>query len=99
MWGHGFRETGQTKGFLAGCFYRVLRDWSIVANAWKQPLLRANTFPVAPQDLQQHWREHHETIFATFALLDTNNHPRAVDRGGLQPDGFRNAQARRVAGS
>ena len=96
--GFGFRETGQPMRLLAGCFYGVLRDWPIIVNAREQALLRANGDPVAAQDLQQHGREHHVPILATFALLDANNHPGAVDRGNLQTDGFRNAQACRVAG-
>ena len=98
MWGDGFGETRQTMCFLAGCFYGILRDWPIVVNAREQPLLRANGHPVAAQDLQQHGRQHHVPIFAAFALLDANNHPGAIDSGGLQADGFRNAQACRVAG-
>ena len=35
--------------------------------------------------------------FAAFTLLDVNNHPGTVDGGGLQANGFRNAQACRVA--
>ena len=30
-----FGETGRTMRLLAGCFYRVLRDRSIVTNAWE----------------------------------------------------------------
>jgi hypothetical protein len=98
MRGDRFGETGQTMCFLAGCFYGVLRDRPIIVNAWKQPLLRANGDPVAAQDLQQHGRQHHVPIFATFTLLDANNHTGTIDGGGLQPDGLRNAQACRVAG-
>src|SRR6059058_1976739 len=66
MWGDGFRETGEPMGLLAGCFYGVLRDWPIIVNAREQPLLRTNGDPVAAQDLQQHGRQHHVSIFATF---------------------------------
>jgi hypothetical protein len=98
MWGDGFRETGQPMRLLAGCFYGVLRDWPIIVNAREQPLLRANGDPVAAQDLQQHGRQQHVSIFATFTLLDANNHTGTIDGGGIQPDGLRNAQACRVAG-
>src|SRR6266702_4189825 len=98
MWGDGFRETGQPMRLLASCFYGVLRDWPIIVNAREQPLLRANGDPVAAQDLQQHGRQHHVPIFATFTLLDANNHTGTIDGGGLQPDGLRDAQACRVAG-
>ncbi len=87
MCGDGFRETGQPMRLLAGCFYGVLRDWPIIVNAREQPLLRANGDPVAAQDLQQHGRRHHVLIFATFTLLDANNHTGTIDGGGLQPDG------------
>jgi len=93
MWGDGLRETGQPMRLLAGCFYGILRDWPIILRAREQPLLRANRDPVAAQDLQQHGRQHHVPIFATFTLLDANNHTGTVDGGGLQPDGLRNAQA------
>src|SRR5262245_44946735 len=49
------------------------------------------------QDLEQHRRKHHVAIFTTFTLFDTNDHPSAVDGGGLQANSFRNAQAYRVA--
>ena len=52
MRGDGFRESGQTMCFLAGCFDGVLRDRPIVTNAWEQPFFRANGSPVAAQDLQ-----------------------------------------------
>jgi hypothetical protein len=84
----GFGETRQTKGFLAGRLYGVLRDRLIVTNAWKQPLFRTNGSPVAAQDLQQLGREHHVPILAAFALLDPNNHPCAIDGGGPQMDSF-----------
>src|ERR1700737_2923845 len=79
MWGDGFRETGQTMRLLAGCFYGVLRDWPIIVNAWEQPLLRANGDPVAAQDLQQHGRQHHVPILATFTLVCTENLIRVDD--------------------
>src|SRR6266851_3700896 len=69
MWDDGFREAGQPMRLLAGCFYGVLRDWPIIVNAREQPLLRANGDPVAAQDLQQHGRQHHVPIFATFTRL------------------------------
>src|SRR5260370_15177660 len=93
MWGDGFRETGQPMRLLAGCFYGVLRDWPIIVNAREQPLLLANGDPVAAQDLQEHGRQHHVPIFATFTLLDANNHPGTIDAGALMPDGLPNAPA------
>jgi hypothetical protein len=44
------------------------------------------------------WATASRTIFATFTLLDANNHTGTIDGGGLQPDGLRDAQACRVAG-
>jgi hypothetical protein len=84
MWRDWFGETGQTKGFLAGLLYGALRDRPIVANTGKQPLLRANGSPVAAQDLQQLGREHDISILAALAMLDTNNHPGAVDGGAFR---------------
>ena len=98
MRGNGFRETRQTMCFLAGGFDGVLRDRPIVTNAWEEPFFRAKGSPVAAQDLQQLGREHHIPIFTAFAELHADNHPPAVNAGGLQADGFRNAQTCGVAG-
>ena len=50
------------------------------------------------QDLQQFGRQHHVAILLAFALIDADDHALAVDIGGLQANGFGDAQARRVAG-
>ena len=42
--------------------------------------------PPAAQDLQQSWGEHHVAILLALALLDANDHPLAVDVGGLQSE-------------
>ena len=83
-----FRETGQTMCFLAGCLYGVLRDRPVVMNAWEQPFLRPSGFPVVAQNLQQHGREHHISIFAALALHDANDHPGTVNSSRLQANSF-----------
>ena len=72
-------------------------DWLAGTVAWKQPLLRTGHFPVVAQYVQQPWREHHVTIFPTFARLYTNDHALTVNRGGLQPDRLGHTQPCRVA--
>lgn len=62
--------------------YGVLRDWPIIVNARERPLLRAKGDPIAAQDLRQHGRQQQVPIFATFTLLDANNHTGIIDGGG-----------------
>ena len=69
----------------------------IIATTREQPLFRTNSSPVVAQNLQQHGRKHHVPIFATFTLLNADDHPDTVDGGSLQADGFRNSQTCRVA--
>ncbi|MGB2886636.1 MAG: hypothetical protein WBC04_02965, partial [Candidatus Acidiferrales bacterium] len=54
--------------------------------------------PPVPQDLQQLRREHHVPVLLTFALLDTQDHSLAVDRGESESNGLGDAQAGCVAG-
>src|ERR1700739_1675067 len=63
----------------------------------KEPLFRTLNFPVAAQDLQL-VREHNVPIFLVLTLLNTAHHPSAIDVGGLEVNGLRDAQAGGIAG-
>ena len=52
---------------------------------------------ISAEDLQETGREHRVTILAALTVLDTDEHPLAVDVGRLEGDGFENAQAGAVA--
>lgn len=69
--------------------------WSI---AGKQPVLRAVQTPPGPEDLEPRRREHHVAILLALALLNSNDHPLAVNGRNRQVHRFRDAQAGGVAG-
>ena len=52
--------------------------------------------PIVPEHGQQFGRQHDIAIFAAFALVNPNDHALAIDRGGLEADGFGNPQTGRV---
>ena len=54
--------------------------------------------PVSAQNLQQPRREHHVAVLAALALVDTQHHAGAVDVGGPQRNGFRDAQTAGIDG-
>ena len=62
------------------------------------PRPRPGASPVVAEHLQQPGREHDVAVLAALALLNADHHAGAVDVGRAQADGFRDAQAGRVAG-
>ncbi len=64
--------------------------------AREQPPLRPLCLPVGTQQLEQRGRQHHVAVLAALALLDPNDHARAVDIGDLERDHLGGAQARAI---
>ena len=54
------------------------------------------TLPIVPEHIEQLGRQHDIAVFPAFALLNPDDHALAVDRGGLEADGFGNSQTGRV---
>src|SRR3954447_6053718 len=52
--------------------------------AWKQPQTGPRPPPISAKNAEQARRQHRITVSAAFAVLDMDQHPRAVDRGDLQ---------------
>src|SRR4051812_32801569 len=65
--------------------------------AWKQPQSGPRPPPVGAENVEQAWRQHRITVSAAFAVLDVDQHPRAVDRGDLQARNLADLQARRIS--
>src|ERR1035441_598280 len=74
-------------GFLASPAYRERADVLAGDVTGEEPVARFVHSPPSAQDLKQSWRQHYVTIFFAFALVDTNDHPLAIDVGGLQKIG------------
>src|SRR3954453_13995561 len=64
--------------------------------AWKQPQSGPRPPPISAKNAQQARRQHRITVSAAFAVLDVDQHPRAVDRGDLQARNPRAPRARRI---
>ena len=84
MRGDRFAETRLLKRLPASDLDGARRNRLPGPVAWKQPLLWMGLLPVGPQKLQQRRRQHHVPVLPAFAGLHPNDHPLAVDRGGLQ---------------
>ena len=79
-----FAESRLFKCLPARDLNGVRRDRLLGPIARKQPFSWASLLPVGSQKLQQRRREHHVPVLPAFARLHPNDHPLAVDRGGLQ---------------
>src|SRR4051794_22147117 len=64
--------------------------------AWKQPQTGPRPPPISAKNAEQAWRQHRITVSAAFAVLDVDQHPRAVDRGDLQARNLADPQTRRI---
>src|SRR5579864_7887965 len=93
----GFGNLANTVSFLAFVLYRGSTDVFAPPITRKEPVLRSFRSPPGTQDLQKLRREHYVTVFLPLALLDPQDHAFAVDGGGRNRDGFRDAQAGSVA--
>ena len=64
--------------------------------AGKQPGIGSVASPVHAQHAEQHFGQWHQTRLVALALLDVNQHPRAVDVLDAQGGNLRDAQAGRL---
>src|SRR3954470_234595 len=64
--------------------------------AWKQPQSGPRPPPISAKNALQARRQHRITVSAAFAVLDVDQHPRAVDRGDLQARNLADPQTRRI---
>src|SRR2546422_264443 len=93
---HGMRadrlaNTREAPSLLTGQFDGASADRLARDISFEQPALRSYCPPVMAQRLQQLGREHHVSILLSLPLLDADHHALAVDIGGLQVDGLRDA--------
>ena len=58
----------------------------------KQPLSGMGILPIVPEHRQQFGRQHDIAIFVALALVDPNDHALAIDRSGLEAEGFGDSQ-------
>ena len=96
--GNAFGEAAMLPGFAAGGLHGAGGEMQMRTPGGKQP--RAGGMQdavISAEDLQETGREHGVTILAALTVLDTDEHPLAVDVGRLEGDGFGNAQAGAVA--
>ena len=64
--------------------------------AWKQPGARPANAPPRAQDIEQQRRQHRLAILAPLALLDAEQHARAVNIGDLQRHDFGGPESRAI---
>jgi len=98
MRGDGFEDAGTPTGSLARLLHGALEDVPAGDIAGEEPRLGLLRSPPVAQDLQQLRGEHDLAILVPLALLDANDHPLAIDRGGLEGDGLGDAEPGGVAG-
>src|SRR5215210_2966522 len=72
-------------------------DWRAGLLARKQPQTGPRPPPISAKNAQQARRQHRITVSAAFAVLDVDQHPRAVDRGDLQARNLADPQTRRIS--
>src|SRR5215208_1300019 len=97
MGSNRFADARESPGLLAGEFDGTSVDWLAAYVTREQPTLRPYRPKIATKRFQQSGRQHHVTILLAFALFHTDHHALTVDIGGLQADGFGDAQAGGVA--
>ena len=62
----------------------------------KQPFSGMGALPIVPEHGQQFGWQHDIAIFVALALVNPNDHALAIDRSGLEADGFGDPQTSRV---
>src|SRR3954465_14963292 len=67
-------------------------DWRAGLLARKQPQTGPCPPSISAKNAQQARRQHRITVSAAFAVLDVDQHPRAVDRGDLQARNLRSEE-------
>ena len=97
--GQALGNAGQAQGSLAGLCDGVAADMAVGTLSREEPVSGGpGAPPVVAEDREQAGREHDVAVLGALALLDADDHARAVDGGRAQADGFGDAQAGRVAG-
>ena len=93
---HALVEPGGGRGGVDDMIELARRDGLSGLLARDQPAARALHPPPGPQDVEDILREHHVAVLAPLALLDADQHARAVDVADLEVDDLRHAQAAAV---
>src|SRR3954454_10444909 len=89
-------ETALAPCSPAGGLQGADADWRAGLLARKQPQAGPRPPPISAKNAQQARRQHRITVSAAFAVLDVDQHPRAVDRGDLQARNLADPQTRRI---
>ena len=87
-------DPGSLRSRVAGTGKLACRDRLEGIAAREQPSPRAANQPPIAQQVEQPRRQHRVAVFAAFALLDPDHHPRAVDIAHLQRNDFGDPQTR-----
>src|SRR5713226_1638547 len=93
-----FGNSAEAVSLLARLFNRIFADVLPRLITWKEPVLGSFQTPPVTQGYQHLRREHHVTIFLSLALLDSQDHPLAVNDRRCETDCFGNAESGRIAG-
>ncbi len=95
---HRLAQVGLTCRLAAGFLQCGYADRFRRILAREQPPTRPNQAPVGAQDLQQLRRQHDVAILAALALLNTDQHPAAVDGSCCQTNDLTDAQPGAISG-
>src|SRR5712692_7475352 len=93
VWVNDFLEGGILSRSFAGMVDRLGRDGPITGvsiSARKQPYaeLASQPAPVLAEFVEQHWTEHHVSVFASFAASDVFHHALTGDVVDFQSGKF-----------
>ena len=94
---NGLRNGATTTSFLTRLLHSIRADVPARNIAWEEPRFGSFHSPPVTQDVQQLRGQHHVPILPALSLIDANHHPRAINVRCGESDGFRDAQAGRVA--
>jgi hypothetical protein len=93
---HRFADSALQPHLPTGAINGGWRDRLARAVTGKQPLSGTGALPIVPENGQQFGRQHDIAIFVPLSLVNPNDHALAIDRGGLEADGFGDSQTGRV---
>ena len=99
MGGHAFGEAATLPGIPAGGLHGAGGQMQMRTPGGKQPgFAGVQDAAVGAEDFQQAGGEHGVTVFASFAMLDAQEHAVAVDIGDFEGDCLGDAESGSVAG-
>src|SRR5262245_13102903 len=95
---NGLGQLGRAAGLVADMGNAHAGDGLRDSVAGKEPGLKLIELPVAPEQRQEIWGEHHEAIAFPLALAHPDDHALRVDVGALEVTEFGDPYARGIEG-